>query len=244
MEQKWDFEIIVAEDGSYDATRKIVQNFCSNDNRIRIISSDIRLGKGKAITNAIIQGKKEYVGFMDSDLATDPSEFQRLLSYIIDYDIVIGSRIIRNNLPPIKGPIHRKLLSKLYSRLFRLLFGIQIFDPQCGFKLFKKKIIPILFREIHVSGFAFDTEVIVKAVNMGLRIKEVPIIWNHDPASKINVFYQIKEIGKDLFFIWYESYLVWEQRKFNKGYRTPSHKAKLLFHFISFYKTIKKIVSA
>ena len=203
-EREWDYEVLVAEDGSTDNTVKIVRDFASNDNRIKLLSFTERLGKGGAIKNAMLQATKDYVCFMDVDLSADVSELERLIPYVNDYDIIIGSRQLRGNLPPIESPVHRKILSRLYSKFFRFLFKMSIHDTQCGFKLFKTNIVSNLFKEIRTTGFAFDSEVLVKANWLGLKIKEVPIIWKHDPASKINVFKQIRQMSNSLLQIWYE----------------------------------------
>jgi len=203
-EREWDYEVLVAEDGSTDNTVKIVRDFASNDNRIKLLSFTERLGKGGAIKNAMLQATKDYVCFMDVDLSADVSELERLIPYVNDYDIIIGSRKLRGNLPPIETPAHRKILSSFYSWFFRFLFKMSIHDPQCGFKLFKTNIVSKLFKEIHTTGFAFDSEVLVKANWLGLKIKEVPIIWKHDPDSKINVFKQIRQMSNSLLQIWNE----------------------------------------
>lgn len=239
IDQQWDFEIIVAEDGSTDNTVAIVQDFCSKDSRVKLFSFKDRLGKGGAIRNAILTAKKDYAAFMDADLSADPSEFQRLLRYINEYDMVIGSRKIRDSLPPIKIPIHRKIFSDAYSKFFRALFRIPIYDPQCGFKLFKRQIIQKLFQEINSTGFAFDSEIVVKAHSLGLKVKEVAIIWSHDAASKISVIKQVKEMGEDLLSIWYESHSLWLQHKPVYPQKKGSLKAKLLFMILSLYKKPK-----
>ena len=203
-EREWDYEVLVAEDGSTDNTVKIVKDFASNEKRIKLLSFTERLGKGGAIKNAMLQATKDYVCFMDVDLSADVSELERLIPYVNDYDIIIGSRQLRGNLPPIESPVHRKILSSFYSKFFRFLFKMSIHDTQCGFKLFKTNIVSRLFKEIHTTGFAFDSEVLVKANWLGLKIKEVPIIWKHDPASKINVFKQIRQMSNSLLQIWYE----------------------------------------
>jgi len=203
-EREWDYEVLVAEDGSTDSTVKIVKDFASNEKRIKLLSFTERLGKGGGIKNAMLQATKDYVCFIDVDLSADVSELERLIPYVNDYDIVIGSRKLRGNLPPIESPVHRKILSSFYSKFFRFLFKITIHDTQCGFKLFKTNIVSRLFKEIHTTGFAFDSEVLVKANWLGLKIKEVPIIWKHDPASKINVFKQIRQMSISLLQIWYE----------------------------------------
>jgi len=206
-ETEWDLELIVAEDGSTDNTVKIVKGFASHDNRVKLHSFPDRLGKGGAIKNAMLHATKDHVCFMDADLSADVTELKRLMPYVNDYEIIIGSRKLRGNLSPIKSPLKRKIFSSLYAKYFRLLFRINVHDPQCGFKLFNKNIVPTLFNEIHTTGFAFDSEVLVKASRLGYKIKEVPINWKYDPATKVSVFKQMIEMNNALWKIWYELHL-------------------------------------
>jgi glycosyltransferase AglD len=203
--QSWDYELIVVEDGSTDGTVKLVNDFMSWDNRIKLMSNKNRLGKGKAIRNGVSLAGKEYVGYMDADLSADPSEFNRLLLFIDQFDVVVGSRILRGELSPIKRPLMRTFLSRCYSKLFRILFkDVQVYDPQCGLKLFKLNAAHTLLNKIETSGFAFDCEVIVKAQKLGLTVKEVPINWEHDYGSKIRVLNEIVAMGSDLLKVWYK----------------------------------------
>jgi dolichyl-phosphate beta-glucosyltransferase len=240
IEQQFDFEIIVTEDGSVDDTVKIVQDFHLKDNRIKLISLKNRLGKGGAIRNAALNAGKEYLCYMDVDLAADPSEFERLLEYIDKYDIVIGSRILRGNLPPIRRTLRRSFFSYFYSKCFRILFPLPIFDPQCGFKLFRRQVVSHIFNEIKTSGFAFDSELLVKASVMGLRIKEVPIIWNHNAASKFILLQQIKIMSSDLLSIWYETQKLYLKNKAIYPQMKRSLKARLLFSFLSLNNRSKR----
>jgi glycosyltransferase involved in cell wall biosynthesis len=203
--QSWDYELILVEDGSIDGTVKLINDFISCDNRIKLISNKNRLGKGKAIRNGVSLAGKEHIGYMDADLSAGPSEFKRLLLFIDQFDIVVGSRILRGGLPPIKRPFIRTLLSRCYSKLFRTLFKeVQVYDPQCGLKLFKFNAAHTLLNKIETSGFAFDCEVIVKAQKLGLTVKEVPINWEHDYGSKIRVLNEIVAMGSDLLKVWYK----------------------------------------
>jgi len=238
--QNWDFEILVAEDGSSDNTAKIVKDFVSKDSRIKLLSFKERLGKGGAIKNAMFEAKKECVCFIDVDLSADVAELERLIPYANDYDIVIGSRLLRGDLSPIKGPIHRKIFSRLYSKFFRFLFRMPIHDSQCGFKLFKTKIVSRLFKEMHTTGFAFDTEVLVKAYWLGHRIMEVPIVWEYDKSSKIRVSKQVREMGKSLTQIWYESHLLWLQNKTTYPQKRGSILARMAFSILSLFMKTEK----
>ena len=239
-EKEWDFEILVAEDGSTDSTVKILKDFASQDNRIKLLSFTERLGKGGAIKNAMFQATKDYVCFMDVDLSADIAELERLIPFLNEYDIVLGSRQLRGNLPPIEGPIYRKIFSKLYSKFFRFLFRMPIHDPQCGFKLFKTNIVSRLFKEIHTTGFAFDSEVLVKAYWLALKIKEVPIIWDYDSASKISVSKQIREMSDSLLQIWYESHLLWLQNQPTYPQKHGSIQARMVFSILSLFMKARK----
>ena len=109
--QQWDYELIIVEDGSTDRTVEIAQKLVSRNDRIKLVSKEERLGKGKAIRSAMLYAEKKFVGYMDADLSADPSEFERLLLFIAEFDIVVGSRILRGELPKIKRPFIRSFLS-------------------------------------------------------------------------------------------------------------------------------------
>jgi glycosyltransferase involved in cell wall biosynthesis len=230
----WDFELIFVEDGSTDSTVELIRMMQSLDNRIRLLSFSSRLGKGGAIrAAAILAAEKEYMAYMDIDLAADPSELQRLLGRITKNDVVIGSRILRGNLPPIKRPFLRSLFSHLYSRFFRVLFRMPIYDPQCGFKLFRTKIVKELFNDVTIYGFAFDTELLLKAFTQNLRVEEVPIVWTHGTNSKISIIREIRSMGSDILSLWYYYHLLWRQHKVTYPNKKGSLYAKVLFVLLS-----------
>jgi glycosyltransferase involved in cell wall biosynthesis len=201
--QRWEYEIIIVEDGSTDGTVEVIRELISKNDRIKFISRKERLGKGGAIRQGVSMAEKKYVGYMDADLSADPGEFDRLLPFIDQFDIVIGSRILRGGLPAIKRPFTRSFLSHCYAGLFRLLFQVEIHDPQCGFKLFRSGAAHNLFAQTETHGFAFDSELLVKASTSGMTIKEVPIIWEHDSDSKVGTLREIRTMGRDLLSLWY-----------------------------------------
>lgn len=239
-EREWDFELIFVEDNSTDNTSAILNGFSLSESRIKILNIPTRVGKGGAIMySALSLPIKKYVAYMDVDLAADPSELERLFEYIEDYDVVVGSRILRGDLLPIKRPLYRSLLSDSYSRLFRILFRMPIRDPQCGFKLFTKDIIAKLFDEVIVTDFAFDTDVLVTAFSQGLRVKEIPINWTDGKYSTVSVLDEIQSMGIDLLSIWYRSHLSWIQGKMSYPQKKGSIFGRLLFVLLSSSNTIK-----
>lgn len=196
----WQYELIIATEGSTDDTAEVIRSSISSlSDRVIIQTGSKRLGKGGSIKEAVKHAKMDYVAYMDSDLSAEPTELDRLLKFINEYDVVIGSRILREGLPPVSRTVTRGLFSHLYSICFRVLFMTTIHDPQCGMKLFKRSAVNSLFGKIRTSGFAFDTELLVRAMATGLKVKEVPIMWNHESkGSKVSVSKQLPQMGSDL----------------------------------------------
>lgn len=203
-----ELEVIIVDDGSIDKTVQIAKEFEASCRNIRVISWSDRRGKGMSVKGAGRLSSKDYICYMDADLATDPSEFGMLLSYKEDYDVVIGSRNIPGKrICKINRPFHRGFFSRGYSLAFRALFRAQIYDPQCGFKLFRRDVFLRIFDNMQSRSFAFDSEVLVTAILLGYRVKEVPISWRHVNGSKISVIRQATLMGKDLVSIWNNAYL-------------------------------------
>jgi hypothetical protein len=116
---------------------------------------------------------------------------------------------LRGELPPIERPLVRSFLSHCYSAFFRILFReIGVYDPQCGYKLFRSDVASAIVTQTTTNGFAFDCELLIKASNLGMSIKEVPIIWKHCYGSGVNLLCDIKAMGSDLFSIWYKTKLL------------------------------------
>jgi glycosyltransferase AglD len=233
----WDFEIIVVDDASLDNTIKIAENFQLAEDRIKIIASNCREGKGRSVRNAILQSNKEYIAYMDVDLSGDPSELERLFTYIDDNDVVIGSRILRGDLDSVTRPFLRSFLSHGYSLLFRSLFRTSIYDAQCGFKLLRRKPILDIFKNIKCHSYTFDTELLVMAQMQGLRIKEVPIIWEHGKDSKIKPLQQVRIMGGELLSCWYNIQKF--ESKNGRGQNKGLARGRLLFVLIMALTTSK-----
>jgi glycosyltransferase involved in cell wall biosynthesis len=239
-QEQWDFELIFVEDGSTDSTISLLKELMVTEPSIRLLSLPEHVGKGGSIKAAALYvARKEYMIYMDVDLAAGPAEIKRLLEYIDSNDVVIGSRIVRGDLPPIKRPILRSLFSHFYSRLFRMLFRMPIHDPQCGFKMFRRHVVPQLFSEVSIHGFAFDTELIVRAFCQGLRVKEVPIIWEHGARSKVNILHEVYIMGSDILLLWYFHHLLWKQNRATYPFKKGSLLARVMFKTLSFWLSPK-----
>jgi len=210
----WKMEVVIVDDGSTDRTTEIVKEYESESKLIKLISWQDRIGKGASIKKVALVSKKDLVCYLDVDLAADPSEFERLLEFRDEYDVIIGSRLMPGERTyKIQRPFHRSFFSKSYSLAFRTLFRAQLYDPQCGFKLFRREAFLRIFDNVHNNAFAFDSEVVIKALLLGYKVKEVPIKWTHIDGSKIRVTDQVLSMGKGLLSIWHDAYKFQQQRQ-------------------------------
>lgn len=186
--QKFRYEVIVSDDGPTDASRKLVKEFVSaTGNFIHLVNS--HGGKPHAIWQGLKKACSKYVLFTDMDQSTPIREFDKLLPWIEDYDVVIGSRgVERKNFP-----FYRKIGAFAFRTFRKILMLRNINDTQCGFKLFKtetvKKIFPMLEffrRDEDRSGWkvtSFDVELLFLLDRFGYKVKEVPVSWEDRDIS-------------------------------------------------------------
>ena len=178
-----DYEIIIAEDGSTDNTYEIGLKLSKEYRNLRINHYNEKLGRGLALKKAFSLANGKYVWYMDIDLATDIKHLKELLNYVKEYDIVTGSRYLKNSV--INRSIKRRGFSWVYNLLARLLFNSKIFDHQCGFKAFKRETIIELNKISENNHWFWDTEILILAQKFGYKVKEFPITWNESRRSKV-----------------------------------------------------------
>ncbi len=182
------FELVVVANHCNDKTAEIARQIADDYPQIKVIEEESRIGKGGAVIMGAKAARGGWIGFVDADGATDPSEFARLFGVAQKSDGVIGSRW----LPSAKVVIHQKWMRQFSSRVFnlfiRLLLGLNYQDTQCGAKIFKadawRKILP----SIGITRFAFDVDLLFQLRRERFRIIEEPTEWHDVAGSKVNVF--------------------------------------------------------
>ena len=197
-------ELIFIDDGSVDNTKKILEKLCINKKFIRIISYKKNMGKGYAVKKGVLNSKFDTILFSDCDLSTPLNDFFNLEKYLDDFDIVIGSRGLRDSNVQIKQNFFKESLGKLSNYLIRFLLNIRIYDTQCGFKVFKRNS-EILFKKQKINRFGFDFEILFLAKKFNFRVKEVGVTWRNNVLSKVRKIDYIKTFF-ELFkirFLWF-----------------------------------------
>jgi dolichol-phosphate mannosyltransferase len=129
----------------------------------------------------------EYVAYTDADGATPPQEILNLLEKINGYDGVIGSRWLRGSVVVVKQRPSRRIASRGFNILTRLILGLRYRDTQCPAKVFRRDVVKSIARGLKVKDFAFDACMLYFAKKMGYRIKEVPITWKDKAMSSVSI---------------------------------------------------------
>lgn len=178
-------EFIIAEDGSDDGTKEILQKLNKQIPFI-LVTSNKRKGYVNAVKDALKLAKKDYVFFSDSGGGHDPRDFWRLAKFIEDYDMVIGYKEIR------KDPFNRIILSRGYNFIIGLIFNIWFRDIDCGFRIIKKSLIDDILKETNTLNYCIFSEFTIRAYKKGYKIKEYPVKHFRRYIEKIKTFAPLK----------------------------------------------------
>jgi glycosyltransferase involved in cell wall biosynthesis len=170
------FEIIIVNDGSTDRTRAIAEELCDADNRVRLINHPTNRGPGSGVFTGIEASEGEFVIFIPADLALDINELSRYIDASRTCDLVVGVRSDRRDYS-----LFRKFVSVVNICLIRLLFGMK--ERQFNYiHMYRREML----RRIHIEsrGVFITAEIMIKARDLGYRLREVDITYVPRTAGK------------------------------------------------------------
>ena len=181
------YEFLFVDDGSSDGTRTLIEKVCKKEKLCRFIFHDKNRGRGAAVMTGIHQARGSIVGYMDIDCEVSPIYIPNCIQLIQEHqaDIVVGKRIYRTSF----SSIFREVLSVGYRWIANQLLKTGGIDTESGYKFFnKKKFLPVM-KTIQNRHWFWDTESIVRSLRRGLRVREVPVLFNRreDKQSSVRI---------------------------------------------------------
>ena len=181
---KSEWELLLVDDGSADATLAIERELAAAEPRIRVLPCSPNRGKGHVVREGMLAATGDIRLFLDADCSTPIEELSKLLPHLdLGFDLAIGTRRTPDALVQGKPPAHRHILGEAYVKLASWLLGTHVTDFNCGFKAFRAEPAERLFRLARRNDWSFDAEVIALAERLGYHIKEVPVRWAHVQAT-------------------------------------------------------------
>ena len=189
--QKYDYEIVVVDDGSKDNTVKVVNELTQLVKNLRIIDNKENHGKGWVVRQGMLESLGQIRLFMDADNATTINHFEKMIPLFEQgYSVVVGSRDNKDAAgakQAVPQSFFKRLLGNSGNLLIQFLAVPGIWDTQCGFKAFTNKVAEDIFRLSLINRWGFDIEALALAKKLKHKIGIIPVNWINDPNSRVTL---------------------------------------------------------
>lgn len=169
-------ELIVAEDGSTDGTKEILQRLKSELGIIHSTAPE-RKGYAKAFRDAVALAKNPFVFFSDTGGKLDFKEFWKLYEHRHEYDVLSGTRNERTD------QWYRRLLTWSYNACLRAYFDVELRDADAGFRLYRTEVIRKISSEPWINKYLIASELALRALFSGYTVKEIPVTYRQRAGS-------------------------------------------------------------
>jgi len=193
-----DYEVIVVDDGSADATPVIVDELARTYPHVRVVHHVKNRGYGGALQTGFRSATKELIFYTDGDAQYDPVELAALWAKMTpDADLVNGYKISRSD------PLHRIIIGRVYHHIVSLMFGLTVRDVDCDFRLMRRSIFERI--DLQKTSGVICLEMMKKIEDAGFRIVEVPVHHYHRAFGKSQFFNfrRIAKTGVDVLRLWF-----------------------------------------
>ena len=180
------WRVTIADNASIDDTRAVSEELAQQIDGVNYLYLPEK-GRGRALRAAWLGSECDIVSYMDVDLSTDLSHFPALVGQLESgCHVAIGSRLSGGS-KVTQRSFQRELTSRTYNKLIWSMFFVGFPDAQCGFKAMTRQAAQAIIPHIKNNNWFFDTELLIIAEKRGYRIGVVPVAWEDDPGSTVNV---------------------------------------------------------
>src|SRR5262245_16363834 len=192
--QSYKAEVIVVDDGSSDGTAATVTAWTTKyrdaGHELRVLTNTPNRGKGYSVRRGLMEATGEIVLFSDADFSSPITEAPKLIDPIARgaADVTFGSRALNRELIGVRQPRFRDFGGRVFNVFMQTITGLRFKDTQCGFKAFRRELALPVFQLQSIERFGFDPEVLYISKKRGLKLLEVPVVWNDVEGSKVSYF--------------------------------------------------------
>src|SRR6184192_4112516 len=183
-------EVIVVDDGSTDETAEIARQSLLDSGVVstRVVRYEENRGKGYAVRLGLLEAQANVALFSDADLSTPITETTKLTDPIEngEVDLTFGSRALDRSLIGVHQPWRREQGGRVFNVIVRLATALPFWDTQCGFKAFRMSVCRPLLEAAQIDRFGFDVELIYLAHLARLRLREIPVRWDHSAGGPLD----------------------------------------------------------
>jgi glycosyltransferase involved in cell wall biosynthesis len=183
-------EVIVVDDGSEDNTATVAETSFAATPPVaaRVIRYEDNRGKGYAVRTGLLAAQANIALFTDADLSTPITETPKLVDPIRrgEFDLTFGSRAVDRRLIGVHQPWRREQGGRVFNLIVRLATGLPFWDTQCGFKAFRMNVCRPLIQAAQIDRFGFDVELLYLGHLAHLRLREIPVRWNHASGGPLD----------------------------------------------------------
>jgi len=193
-----EWEVLVVDDQSADATAHVVRDALAIEPRIKLLNTVGRKGKGAAVRVGALAAAGDAVLVTDADLAGDLASLPEMMRALSTADAVLGSRLLPGAvMEPARSP-GRRAAAALFRSAVRLATPLRVSDPQCGFKLFRRQVLQRHIEPLRTDGYAYEVELLIRLQAAGASVTELPITWREGRDSKVRVVHDGVHMLRDL----------------------------------------------
>jgi glycosyltransferase involved in cell wall biosynthesis len=192
-----DFEVLIINDGSTDATRQVADELARTYPQVRAIHHPRNRGYGGALRTGFASASKELIAYTDGDAQYDPTEFEALWKRLTpEADMVTGYKLSRSD------PFHRILIGRVYHWTVKVMFRLRVRDVDCDFRLIRREVFDRVSLERDTGVICL--EMMRKIQDAGFRVLEEPVHHYHRLHGR-SQFFNLRRIfwtGIDVLKLW------------------------------------------
>ena len=188
QQTRFRWRITIVDNASTDSTLSIASGLAERFGGLVFVEHLSEKGRGLALRHAWLQSNADVVAYMDIDLSTNLRNFLPLVNPLLEgyVQVSIGNRLLPG--AKVERQIKREIISRSYNLLVKAFFPFRQFgDAQCGFKALTRAAVQELVPLVADNQWFFDTELLLRAEQLGYEIHQAPVEWIEDLDSSVKI---------------------------------------------------------